>query len=130
MKLNKKAIIWTLVYIGAAYGVYKLFFEKKDDKKPPMPPLKDASGKPTIEAYKQLEANVGKTAYAISNGTNIRSEPKVNNGVINNIIKTIKADEPVGVITSLTIGADNYIWYMFKVNGKTAYVRSTVVSIK
>lgn len=130
MKINKKTLIWTAVYIGAAYGVYKLFFAKKDNTATTLPTPAVGSEKPIDVAYKQLESNVGKTAYAISDGTNIRSGAKVNNGIINNIVKTVKANESIGVITGVTKGADERIWYIVKVSGGTAYVRSDVVTVK
>lgn len=128
MKINKKALIWTVVYIGAAYGVYKLFFEKKGSGST-MKPSTAPSMKPIDQAYKDLEANVGKTAVAISDGTNVRSGAKVNNGIINNIVKVFKAGDKIGTITGVTKGMDERIWYMVKISGNTAYVRSDVVNV-
>ena len=59
----------------------------------------------------------------------IRMSPKVNNGLINNIIKTVKWPEKIGTVINSTIDDRWNTWYRVKLsNGQRGWVRYDVIT--
>lgn len=67
------------------------------------------------------EELIGKTLYPKSGYVNIREEPKVNNGWVNNIIEKIEGKgTPIGTIVEVTQGTETppMRWFKVKLNKK------------
>lgn len=81
---------------------------------------------------------IGKIIYpkktSDSTYANVRTEPYVNNGWINNIIDDVYYPNPIGVVQSSKKGDDGKTWYLVKLDNNVSrvrtfgWVRSDVVS--
>ena len=74
---------------------------------------------------------IGKTIYPTKkNGSaNVRSEPYVDNGIIDNLIATVNYPKPIGYIKQVVTGDDNNTWYhVVLMNKEMGYVRADVAT--
>ena len=104
----------------AVYNEFKKYAEEIKTKKP------------------STQSIIGKIIYpkktSDSTYANVRTEPYVNNGWINNIIDDVYYPNPIGVVQSSKKGDDGKTWYLVKLDNNVSrvrtfgWVRSDVVS--
>jgi len=75
-----------------------------------------------------VQSVIGKIIYpkktSDSNYANVRTEPYVNNGLINNIINDVYYPDPIGVVQSSKKGDDGKTWYLVKLDNDVSWVRT------
>lgn len=74
--------------------------------------------KPETISPAQSYSMKGKTLYPVNSSkhdfTNVRNEPVINNGLVDNIIAVIKWPNPVGVVKADKYDSQNMHWYYVK----------------
>lgn len=144
LKATKKTWMW----IGAgaaAFILVDMYLRKRQKSKiesPDVPPLPNPV--PNIPVSDVKTKYVGRSAYALSDGTNVRASAKVNNGLAHNIRGKLKKGELAGVIKDVKVGEDGKYWYEvkrdttyscpftecgFTIYSSSGFVRSDVVNV-
>ena len=134
LQANKQTLVWVGVGVAAIF-LFDRMLKKKQSTNPDIPRGGDIPNTQNV---------VGRVALAISDDTKVRSAPRVNNGVVNNIVGILKKDELAGTIKGSVTGDDGKVWYNvirtityncpFSVCGvtgwhSTGFVRSDVVKL-
>jgi hypothetical protein len=157
---RQNLIIFGIVSLAAAAGIATALYFKKDRGFSPIPSDTESnqldsyqynpelewtnpSSQPAFDRNGQLTNHmnmlVGKTLYPKGQSATVRTEPRVNDGLWNNQITTIKGQStPIGKIISQESGQEDPPMRWFRVEfpdahylfWKTGYVRADVVTFK
>ena len=136
-QVSKQTLLWIGVGVAAIF-LFDRLLKKRQSKNP------ENTGGGSLPIPNPQNA-IGRTAFAISDSTKVRSSARVNNGTINNIVGILKKDEAAGIIKKVEKGTDGKDWYFvsksigtyncpFEQCGFTGshsygYVRSDVVKV-
>jgi hypothetical protein len=116
----RKATNKTWVWIGigaAAFILVDMMLRRKQKPaidSPEYPPLPTPTPTPGTNISDVKAKYIGRSAYALADGTNVRNAAKVNNGFVHNIVGKLKKGELAGVIKDVKIGEDGKYWYEVK----------------